>query len=139
MDLPHVLSTTAAAVALPAYVAVTRASASTRRWWVPAALCAGFLVLSLYAVADGGPFGFWAQHVGSPWQSQIFLDLLLMGGVAWFALQPRLRAAGVRPLPWLLLVLATGSIGMLALVARLLHAQHRAGLPEETRPVAGAG
>lgn len=55
--------------------------------------------------------------------AQVFVDLLLMALVAWSLLQPRLRARGVNQWPWLLLVATTGSIGMLAALARLLHAE----------------
>lgn len=99
---------------------------SPSAWLVPAGLGVAFAAWSGYAVLDGGLLGFWPEHNGNPWEVQIWLDLLLSVSVGWFLLQPRLRRQGIAPLPWLALVLATGSIGLLAVLARLLHAE-RAG------------
>ena len=90
---------------------------------VPAALCVLFLAWSVLAVVSGGPVGFWALHTENAWGNQVWFDLLLSVGTAWVLLRPRLHAAGVSPWPWLVLTLATGSIGLLATVARLLHAE----------------
>jgi hypothetical protein len=40
---------------------------------------------------------------------------------------PRARALGMRPLPWLLLVVCTGSIGLCAMFARVLYLQEAKG------------
>jgi hypothetical protein len=72
-----------------------------------------------------GPLGFRAEHTGNLWGQQIWFDLLLAAGTAWAALLPQLRAQGMRPAPWLLAVVCTGSIGLLAMVARLLHLRER--------------
>ena len=93
---------------------------------MPAALGAGFAAWSAYAVIDGGPLGFWPEHTGNVWEVQIWFDLLLVAGVAWYLLQPRLRHHGIEPLPWLALIVATGSMGLLALLARLLYAERSA-------------
>lgn len=124
MDLTLLVSSLAAAVAVTGYVLIAlRGPARPARWWVAALLAAAFAGWSTYAVLDGGPLGFWAEHHGNPWRTQIWMDLLLAVGVAWYLLQPRLRALGVNPLPWLALVVATGSIGLLAVLARLLHGE----------------
>jgi hypothetical protein len=111
MDTTAVASTAAAVIAVPSYAIITvHARPVVARWWLPAVPMAAFAGWTTYAVLDGGPLGFWSEHVGTPWETQIWMDLLLMAGVAWFALQPRLRRHGIRPWPWLLVVLATGSI-----------------------------
>lgn len=129
MDLTVVVSAAAAVVAVPVFVVLTTRASLGPRWWAPAALALGFAGWSAYAIAEGGPFGFVREHVGTPWETQIWMDLLLMGATAWWLLQPRLRAAGIRPWPWLAAVLATGSIGMLILVARLLLVEARTRRP----------
>ncbi|MBM2577485.1 hypothetical protein JQC91_14350 [Jannaschia sp. Os4] len=98
-------------------------------WAVPAVLSAGFLGVSLLAVADGGPLGFWTVHTGTLWGLQVWLDLLICAGVALFAWVPRARAAGVAPAPWVAATLATGGIGLLAFVAAVIRAERRAGRP----------
>lgn len=124
MDLTLTVSTLAAATAVGGYVLMAvRGPARPARWWAPAALSAAFAAWSVHAVLDGGALGFWAEHHGNPWRTQIWLDLLLAVGAAWYLLQSRLRALGVAPLPWLALVVLTGSIGLLAVLARVLHGE----------------
>ncbi|MCU0888779.1 MAG: hypothetical protein MUC64_12350 [Rubritepida sp.] len=97
-----------------------------RAWRVPAGLALAFLGFSLAAVLAEGPLGFWPEHTRNLWGNQIWFDLLLAAGVAWALMLPRARAAGMRPLPWLPLILGTGSIGLLAMLARLLQLEARA-------------
>ena len=89
-------------------------------WWVPALLSAGFFIGSLRAIATGGTFGFWAEHTRNDWNNQIFLDLLLSASCAYFLLLARARAVSMHVLPWFILIATTGSIGLLAMVARVL-------------------
>ena len=97
-------------------------SSSDRRgsWLAPAAFAAAFLGWSLYTVAMEGPLGFWPNHTASAWGNQVWFDLLLAIGTAWALLLPRARAVGMRPLPWLVLIICSGSIGLLAMAARCL-------------------
>jgi hypothetical protein len=95
-------------------------------WLLPAILSGLFLLLSLQAIAAEGPWGFWVEHTHSWWGNQIWLDLLLAGGIGWSLAVPQAKALGMRPLPWLVLVLCTGCIGLLAMVARLLYLQENA-------------
>lgn len=87
-------------------------------WLVPAAFAAAFLGWSLYTVATEGPVGFWPNHTANAWGNQVWFDLLLAIGTAWALLLPRARAVGMRPLPWLVLIVCSGSIGLLVMVAR---------------------
>jgi hypothetical protein len=123
MTLNESVSAGAVALAALCYVHITLRGGAPPVWLVPAGMSAVFAGWSAYAVVNGGPFGFWSIHTASPWGAQVWMDLLLMAGVAWYALQSRLRAHGINPWPWLALVAATGSIGMLAMLARLLHAE----------------
>lgn len=82
---------------------------------------------SVVAVAGEGAGGFWPEHVGTVWEVQIWMDLLLMASAAWWLVQPRLRATGASPWPWLVVVLGTGSIGMLALLFWVRRAEARPG------------
>lgn len=95
-------------------------------WLVFALLGAGFAGWSVHAVVTEGPLGFWPEHIRNAWGNQIWFDLLLAAAIAWTVLVPRMRAAGMRPLPWLVLVVCTGSIGLCATVARCLFLESRA-------------
>lgn len=94
-------------------------------WRVPAGLSLLFLLWSLAAAIVEGPLGFWPEHVRNMWGNQIWFDLLLAAGVAYALLLPRARAVGMQPWLWLVLVVCSGSIGLLAAVARLLYLESR--------------
>ncbi|MFM5895375.1 MAG: hypothetical protein ACKOQM_13205 [Novosphingobium sp.] len=89
-------------------------------WLFPTTFSAAFLGWSLYTVGREGPLGFWPNHTANAWGNQVWFDLLLAIGTAWALLLPRARAVGMRPLPWLVLIACSGSIGLLAMVARCL-------------------
>lgn len=97
------------------------------RWLAPAALAAAFAAFSLLAVLCEGPFGFWPEHTRNLWGNQIWFDLLLAVGVSLTWLLPRARALGMSALLWAVLVLCTGSIGLCALMARVLYLEQSAG------------
>lgn len=98
-------------------------------WRLPALLCLLFLLWSLATVAMEGPFGFWTEHTRNMWGNQIWFDLLLAGSCAWALILPRARAVGMNPFPWLVLILASGCIGFLAMFARLLLLEERRARP----------
>ena len=74
----------------------------------------------------GGAFGFWGEHTRNDWNNQIFLDLLLCAGCAYFLLLDRARAVSMRVLPWFFAIATLGSIGLLAMVARVLFLEDKA-------------
>ena len=95
-------------------------------WLFPAALSLCFLAFSLRAVLTEGVFGFWPEHTRNIWGNQIWFDLLLAVGVGWCFAVPKARALGMRLWPWWLFILCTGSIGLLAMVARIFYLDARA-------------
>lgn len=99
---------------------------SRSSWKLPAAGSALFLLFTLQAVVVEGPLGFWTEHTRNLWGNQIWLDLLCAAGIGLYFVAPQARALGVRLLPWLVLIVGTGSIGFLAMVARLLYLRDRA-------------
>ncbi|GAB3261613.1 hypothetical protein GCM10027425_25120 [Alteromonas gracilis] len=126
MELTSIVPVLAGAVALATFAVIVRTSgASVRHWWLPAVPLAFFLGWSVAAIVVEGPGGFWPEHVGTLWEVQIWMDLLLMASAAWWLAQPRLRATGSSPWPWLVLVLATGAIGMLSLLLWIRRAEAR--------------
>jgi len=92
---------------------------------VPAALSLLFLGLSLQAVLVEGALGFWPEHTRNLWGNQIWYDLLLGVSAAIAFIIPRARKAKMQVLPWALLCLATGSIGLYAFISRLLYLEAR--------------
>ena len=116
----------AAALVVGYLLASARAEELRISWTIPAWICAAFLAWSLFAVVTEGPLGFWAIHTGSAWANQVWFDLLIGIAVAWTILLPRARRLGVRPLPWAVLILCTGCIGLTAMFARVLWLEQNA-------------
>ena len=80
---------------------------------------AGFTALTAVTIAREGVVTVIANHTMNFWGIQVWYDLLIATSLALFFILPRARAAGMRPLPWVLFVAATASIGLLAMVTRL--------------------
>lgn len=127
MEAPTLFAALAAVafLAVTARIALGDGSRSGNRWMLPAAASLGFLLFSLYTISIEGPTGFWTEHTRNLWGNQIWFDLLLGVGVAWYFLVPQARAVGMRPLPWLIAVAGSGCIGLLAMTARVLYLQDR--------------
>jgi hypothetical protein len=126
MTSTELLAILAALLFLVTAVAITlRDGASTPQLWLlPATLSATLLGFSLVTVASEGPVALWEAHSKDLWANQIWFDLLLAIGTAWALIVPRARALGMRPLPWLALIVGTGSVGLLAMAARMLYLQN---------------
>lgn len=107
------------------YVVTADGEPIRNRWMFPAAASLAFLLFSLHAIAAEGMLGFWTEHTRNLWGNQIWLDLLLAVGIAWFFVVPQAKALGMRPAPWLALIVCTGCIGLLAMTARLLYLRDR--------------
>ncbi len=91
------------------------------RWKVPALLSLAFGVFSLRAIVTEGLFGFWTEHTRNEWGNQIWFDLLLAIGIAWFLIVPHAKSLGMKVFPWLALVICTGCVGLTAMLARMLY------------------
>jgi hypothetical protein len=112
----------AVGVAFTTFIIATRPTEAKLKnaWALPAFLSGLFFAWSLYAILTEGPLAFWTEHTRNRWGNQIFFDLLLAAGIAWSMIVPRAKARGMTILFWLALVLCTGSIGLLAMLSRLL-------------------
>lgn len=128
MPLIQILPIVAAitVVGISVMIAIHQSNAPVKTIWIlPAILLCLFLGWTLFAVISEGPVGFWTEHTRNLWGNQIWFDLLLAAGAAWALIAPRAKAQRMSLFPWLGLILATGSIGILAMVARLLFLEER--------------
>ncbi|MXY54478.1 MAG: hypothetical protein F4Y86_18380 [Gammaproteobacteria bacterium] len=114
------------AFALTLAIAPARSEPRANAWMFPATLCVAFLGWTLYALANEGIIAIWQEISRSLWSNQIFIDLLLAAGIALAFLVPEARRLGMRPLPWVIATAATGCIGLLGMLARVLFLRARA-------------
>ncbi|MDE2487387.1 MAG: hypothetical protein KGO51_08315 [Alphaproteobacteria bacterium] len=94
-------------------------------WIAPATLAGVFLGWSLFTIVQNCVTAVWVEHTRNAWGNQIWFDLLLATGLAMVLLFPRARAVGMHPLPWFLLVAASGSVGLYAMLARCMFLEER--------------
>ena len=106
------------AVSLFAIATIIVAMRPAVDWRIPATTSLLFLGWSLYTIASEGIFAFWSEHTRNAWGNQIWFDLLIAVAIAWTLLLPKARAVGMRTLPWLALIFATGCVGLAAMFAR---------------------
>ncbi|MFZ9395926.1 MAG: hypothetical protein ACO25F_07700 [Erythrobacter sp.] len=84
-----------------------------------AALLGGFAGLSAVTIWAEGPLGFVANHSANLWGVQVWYDLVIALSVALVFVAPRARAVGMRVPLYVIATGLLGSIGLLAMVARL--------------------
>jgi hypothetical protein len=119
-DILPVLAGLATAAFVLRYAARPRPP-GPQAWIAAATLGTAFAGWSLYAIVTGGPFGFWVEHTRNVWAVQIWFDLLLAATCALVFMVPEARRLGMRPLPWVALVLCSGAIGLMAMLTRILY------------------
>ncbi len=90
-------------------------------WLAAASASVGFFAFSIAAVVTEGPTGFWPEHTQHLWGNQIWFDLLLAMSIAWVFMAREARALQMRTLAWFAFVVATGSVGAMAMLARILY------------------
>lgn len=98
-------------------------------WLIPAAAFVPVAALTAFAIAADGLDGIWPVATGSPWGIQSWFDRLAAVTVAFFLIQNRARAAGMKSEIWVIVVIFAGSLGLLPMLARMLDLERRRTLP----------
>ncbi|QZD92399.1 hypothetical protein K3162_12820 [Qipengyuania xiapuensis] len=114
----------AAALAAMIYIVVSQEKVGSAA--LAAALSGGFGAFTAITILYEGVLPVWLNHTQNLWGVQVWWDLLISLTIALFFVLPRARAAGMSIFPWLLFVVCTASIGLLAMVARLFWLEKRA-------------
>jgi len=115
------------AVAVFAMLLVTQTKhrVSWPGWLVPALALIPMAAWTILAIAVEGPTAFWSLYTGSLWGIQIWYDRLVSVTAAFFLLQNRARAAGLKSEVWVLLVIFTGSMGLLVMLAQTVYLERK--------------
>jgi len=106
-------------------VTQTKKRVSWPAWLVPAVVVVPFAVWTGLAIVEEGPLGFLPMLMGSHWGLQVWFDRLMSVTAAFFLLQNRARAAGIKSEVWVLVVIFTGSIGLFLMLARTVYLERK--------------
>ncbi|MFM8747513.1 MAG: hypothetical protein ACKOED_12760 [Aestuariivirga sp.] len=107
-------------------VTQTKERVSWPAWLIPAAGVVVFTIWTGFAIFTEGIFGFWPVVMGSNWGVQIWFDRLFSVTAAFFLLQNRARAVGMKSEAWVLAVIFTGSIGLMLMLAQTVQLERKA-------------
>lgn len=88
-------------------------------WQFTAALSAAFLAFSILTIAQEGVAAVWQNHTQNFWGNQVWIDLIISLGIGWWVLLPKARSLGMNDALWVALIVASGGIGLLAMLARI--------------------
>jgi hypothetical protein len=86
---------------------------------IAAALCGGFAAYTAGTIYSEGVVPVLTNQSSNMWGVQVWWDLLIAITIGLFLIAPRARAQGMNMPLWTVFVVATASIGLLAMVARL--------------------
>jgi hypothetical protein len=108
-------------------VTQTKARVSWPGWLVPMSFAAPAVAWTCFAIAEQGLSGFWPVVTGSAWGLQLWFDRLLCVSAAFFLLQNRARAIGMKSEVWVLVIIFSGGIGLMLMLARTVYLERHAG------------
>jgi hypothetical protein len=95
-----------------------------------AALCGGFAAYTAGTIYSEGVLPVLTNQASNMWGVQVWWDLLIAITIGLFLIAPRARAQGMNLPVWIVFVVATASIGLLAMVARLFWLEQAAAAPQ---------
>jgi len=107
-------------------VTQTKQRVSWAGWLVPTFALMPLIAFTAYAFIQEGPSHFWPLLSHSTWGLLIWFNLLMAVTAAFFLLQNRARAAGMKSEVWVLVVIATGSMGIFLMLARTVYLERKA-------------
>ena len=127
MSHPELAALAGFAVAAIAMLLVTQTKerVSWPAWLVPVVVVVAVAVWAGLAIVEEGLFGFWPMLIGSYWGLSLWFDRLMSVAAAFYLLQNRARAAGMKSEVWVLVVIFTGSIGLFVMLARTVYVERK--------------
>lgn len=106
-------------VALGAFLYLVLAKPAADNLGIAVATFGGFVGFTAITIAAEGPLGFLQNQQVNLWGVQVWYDLIIALAIAITFVAPRAKAAGMNVLVYIIATGLTGSIGLLAMVARL--------------------
>ena len=103
----------------------TRRRVAWPGWLVPLAAFVSLAGWTLAALAIEGPANLLPVYTASHWGLQAWCDRLVCASIAFFLMQNRARSAGMKSETWVILVIFTGGLALLAMLARMLYLERR--------------
>lgn len=127
MPWTEILALAGFAVAAIAMLLVTQTKerVSWPGWLVPMAVVVPFMAWTAFAMTKEGFVAFWPVLMGSYWGVQIWIDRVMSVTIAFFLLQNRARAVGLKSEVWVIVVILTGSIGLLLMLAQTVYLERK--------------
>lgn len=116
-------------VAVAAIISIVMRDQKVGSAALAAALCGGFAAYTAATIYAEGLLPILANQTSNLWGVQVWWDLLIAITIGLFLIAPRARAQGMNLPLWTVFVVATASIGLLAMVARLFWLE-RAAAPQ---------
>lgn len=128
MHMLQILPIAAYLVAVIAIVGVAvRAKRTGGDWRWPALFAILFGAFSIWTFASDGLLIFWTNHTANLAGNQVWFDLLSAVAISFFLIAPRARAVQMPLMPWAIAVVATASIALFPMLARLLWLESKRG------------
>jgi hypothetical protein len=115
----------ALAAVLMLLITQTRQPVAWPGWFLPMFVFLALASWTVVAITEAGLDALWPVYTASPWGLQAWYDRLAAVTIAFFFLQNRARAAGMKSETWVVLVIFTGSLALLAMLARMLYLERQ--------------
>ncbi len=94
-------------------------------WLVPLVVVIPFAGWTGYALFEAGLKSFLPMVTETSWGLQVWYDRLMSLTAAYYLLQNRARAAGVKSDLWVIAIAVTGSIALLLMLARTVYLEDK--------------
>ena len=99
---------------------------------LPLLVLVPFTIWSTLVGIEHGPLGFLTVAAREPWALQMLIDLGIAATIASLYVVRDAKKNGINPLPYVLVTVALGSIGLLAYFVRRNFASDVSGSPART-------
>lgn len=108
------------AVVAMSLIHATKERVTWPAWLVPVAILIPFVGLFGLAVLEGGFKSFYSVLLESKWGLLIWYDRLMSLTVAYYLIQNRARAIGMKSDLWVIAIAVTGNIGLFLMLSRMV-------------------